>query len=118
MKIEKLSLPFLGFLQTTGLVLYIFLVSLLMANINKIFVGMDRSSVPFLGPLAFLLLLVTSATISGLIVLGRAGVLFWEKKYQEAFTLAGWTILWAVLYLIAIFTIIYLNTPKVVLIQR
>lgn len=97
--INKFSLPFLAFLQATGLLAYVSLVSLFMLNTNKIFGPVSG----FFGPIAFLLLFIVSAIISGLLVLGKAGFLFWEKRYKEAFTLLGWTLGWSVLYLIAIF---------------
>ncbi len=100
-KIKNLSLPFLGFLQATGLLIYVTLVALFMSNANQIFGKTDNS---FFGPIAFLLLFIISATISATIVLARAGYLFWEKRYQEAFTLLGWTLGWAVLYFILALT--------------
>lgn len=103
MKINNLSLPFLGFLQSTGLLIYVSLVSLFMLNANHIF----GSVTEFFGPIAFLLLFIISAIISGLLVLGRAGFLFWEKRYKESFTLLGWTLAWAIFYLILVFIFLY-----------
>jgi len=74
-----------------------------MINADKIFGPVGN----FLGPLAFLLLFVVSAMISGFLVLGRAGFLFWEKRYREAFTLSFWTLGWAIFYLIAVFAFIF-----------
>ncbi len=105
MKIQNLSLPFLAFLQATGLLVYITLVSLFMINANKIFGPIGN----FLGPMAFLLLFVVSAMISGFLVLGRAGFLFWEKKYKEAFALVGWTLAFCISYLILSFILLFLS---------
>lgn len=104
-KIEKLSLPFLAFLQSTGLLIYVSLVSLFMLNANHI-VGPGPN---FFGPIAFLLLFIISAIISGLLLLGRAGFLFWEKRYKESFTLLGWTLFWAILYLVSVFIFIFFS---------
>lgn len=74
-----------------------------MLNANHLFGPVPN----FLGPMAFLLLFIISAIISGLLVLGRAGFLFWEKRYKESFTLIGWTLFWAVIYLILVFIFLY-----------
>ena len=92
---KKFSLPFVGFLQATGLVAYIALVSLFF---NVVGPNLDSSENKFYNPIIALLLFVTSAVISALIVLGKASVLFWEKKYKESFTLVGWTMGWDILY--------------------
>lgn len=96
MKIKNLSLTFLGFLQATGLLIYIGLVSQIFIHGNKMF----GPQFNFLGPLAFLLLFVISAIISGLLVLARPGYLFWEKRYKESFNLIGWTLFWLIIYLL------------------
>ena len=95
MKITNFSLPFLGFLQATGLLIYIGLVAQIFIYGNKIFGPVFN----FIGPLAFLLLFVISAIISGFLVLARALYLFWEKRYRQSFALVGWTLLWLIFYL-------------------
>jgi len=105
MKFKNFSLPFLGFLQATGLLLYITLIATFMANANKVFGPVDN----FAGPIAFLLLFVVSAIITSSTVLARAGFLFWEKRYKESFTLLGWTLTWAIFYLISVFVILFLS---------
>lgn len=110
MKIKNLSLPFLGFLQATSLLIYIILISNFLAYANKIFGPVNS----FFGPLAFLLLFVVSVIISGILVLARAGFLFWEKRYKESFTLIFWTLGWSVLYLIGVFIILFaLKIPRI-----
>lgn len=104
-QIKNLSLPFLGFLQATGLLVYIILISFILINSNKVFGPVGN----FFGPLAFLLLFVVSALISSFLVLARAGYLFWEKKYREAFTLTLWTLTWAIFYLIAVFAFLFVS---------
>ena len=103
MKIKDLSLPFLGFLQATGLLVYISLVSLFLSNGSKIFGPVDT----FLAPIAFLLLFIVSAMTTGSIALARAGFLFWEKRYKESFTLIGGTLGWCVFYLLLIFLFLF-----------
>ena len=98
MKIKNFSLPFLAFLQATGLLIYISLVAQFFMHGEDWFGKMNH----IFGPILVLLILVISATISALIVLGRAGLLFWEKKYKQAFSLVGWTIAWGLFYILAI----------------
>jgi len=100
----KISLPFLAFLQATGLLIYISLVSLIFLYGNQIFGKMNN----YFGPILFLLIFVLSAIISSILVLGRAGFLFWEKRYKEAFPLFFWTIGWISFYLILVFLLILL----------
>lgn len=94
--LKKFSPPFLAFLQTSGLVVYIILVSAFFTLIEPQF---KAGTSQFYAPIIMLLVFVMSAVISALLILGRAGVLFWEKKYKQAFTLLGWTIGWGFLYL-------------------
>jgi predicted membrane protein len=102
---KKMSLPFLGFLQSSGLVAYIISISAFFTYVPEKF---DNGSAEFLAPIIMLLLFVISAVISALLVAGRAGVLFWEKKYKEAFTLISWTIGWGALYFLLFVTMLYI----------
>ncbi|MBU1000444.1 hypothetical protein KKE78_03570 [Patescibacteria group bacterium] len=99
---KKFSLPFLAFLQATGLLIYISIVSLIFAFGNQIFGKMNN----YFGPILLLLIFVLSATISALLVLGRAGFLFWEKRYNEAFPLLFWTISWISFYLFLVMSVL------------
>ena len=92
---KKLSAPFLSFLQTTGLVIYIILISSFFTFVTP---HLDKANAEFYAPLIMLLLFVISAVISATLVLGRAGVLFWEKKYKESFTVIGWAVGWGIFY--------------------
>ena len=96
---KKPSLPFLGFLQATGLVVYIGMVAYFF-TLGPLFSG--KEDIQFYGPILALLLFVLSAVISALLVLGRAGVLFWNKDYRQAFTLLGWTLGWDLFYFVGI----------------
>jgi len=94
---KKVSTPFLAFLQASGLVTYIILISLFFSSVAPKF---NQSTAEFYAPIIMLLLFVLSAVICALLVLGRAGVFFWEKKYKESFTLVGWTVGWGLLYFV------------------
>lgn len=93
-RLEKLSLPTLGFLQALGLTLYCGAVVTLISNLNSIAGQQDNK---FLAPLLALLILTTSALISALITLGYPIVLFWEKKQPaRAIQLVAYTIGWMI----------------------
>lgn len=102
---KKISLPFLAFLQATGLLIYIGLVCLIFLYGNQIFGKINN----YYGPILFLLIFVLSAVISSTLVLGRAGFLFWEKRYKEAFPLFFWTVAWIFFYLVCVFLLIFLT---------
>lgn len=96
-KKKKFSLPFLAFLQASGLAAYCGLVGYLMwhGETLKIF----GPPFTFLGPTMFLVLFVVSALISALLILGYPFILFWEKKKTiEALKLVGYSIAWLAFY--------------------
>ena len=99
------SKPFIGFLQASGLVTYILIISVFLNNVENIF---HKDTGEYMAPILMLLLFIISAVISSTLVLGRAGVLFWEKKYSEAFTLLAWTIGWGVFYFVLLLAVLYL----------
>ena len=96
-KPKKLSYQFIGFLQATGLVLYISLIDFFITTMGNKF---NTTAANFYAPILMLLLFTISAVISASLVLGKAGILFWNKKYKESFTLLGWTVGWSVFYFI------------------
>jgi hypothetical protein len=102
--LKKPSLPFLGFLQATGLIVYVGFISWFLTLLGNR-VGNNQGN-NFYVPIIFLLIFIISAVISALLFLGRAGYLFWEKHYKESFTLLGWTIGWVVLYFTVLVTVI------------
>ena len=105
--LKKSSVPFIAFLQATGLIVYIGLVSTLMTSLGHIFGMTDVGN--FYGSVLMLLIFITSAVISALLVLGKAGILFWDKKYKEAFTLLGYTVAWCVFYIIFLSTLMLIK---------
>ncbi len=88
MKDSKLILS--GFLQAVGVAAYVTIIATIMQNGEKIFGQMKN----FLGPVAFLLLFVLSAAITGTLTLGRAILWYLDGRKTEAvklflFTLGG-----------------------------
>jgi hypothetical protein len=82
-----------------GTAVYVALVSLIILNGQKIF-GTMRN---IIGPIAFLLLFVTSAAITGFLVLGQPIMLYIDNKRQQAIRLFLLTVAW-----LFIFTVITL----------
>jgi len=82
----------------SGTVIYVAFVGLVMMNAEHIFGSMP-------GPInfmAFLLLFVVSATITGSFVLGRPLYLYFSDKKKDALALFGLTLAWLILALIII----------------
>lgn len=103
--IKKISLPFLAFLQTSGLVTYIILLSLFFNFLEE---KLPVSSTPYYGFGIMVLIFVISAVFSAFLILGKAGYLFWERKYKESFTIIKWTIIWGILYIAVFLLILFL----------
>jgi len=101
-----MSKPFLGFLQASGLVGYVILISMFFKYIPK---KLDDGSSEFLAPIIMLLLFVISAVMSSSIVLGSSAVLFWERKYSDAFSLVAWTVGWEIFYFALLITLLCVN---------
>ena len=104
--LRKISTPFLAFLQSTSLVVYLLLVSCFFTFITP---EMNKEFAQFYAPVVMLLLFVLSAVISSVLILGKSAVLFWNKKYRECFTLLGWTIGWGIFYFILFVAFFYLK---------
>jgi len=99
------KLIFNGFLQAFGVATYIVLVSLLMSNAQRIFGKMDT----FFGPVAFLMLFVLSAAITGSLTLGRSVILYLDNHKKEAVKLFLYTVGWLFLLTVAVFFAVFLR---------
>ncbi|TAK96037.1 hypothetical protein EPO05_02680 [Patescibacteria group bacterium] len=93
-----------AFLLALGEVAYISLVALLMFTVGKLF-G-DKPDPVIIAPIAFLLLFVISAAVSGALILGKPLTLFLEGKKKEALQLFSCTVAWLVVFLIVAFSIV------------
>lgn len=98
MRNSKLIL--LSFLNSLGVTAYISVVTLAMRNGEKIFGKVENN---FLGPIAFLLLFVLSAAITGFLVIGRPVLLYLESRKPEAVKLFLYTIGWLFVLTVAAF---------------
>ncbi|MFC1651566.1 hypothetical protein ACFL24_00210 [Patescibacteria group bacterium] len=99
MKTQQLVLDSL--ISALGITIYVFGVSLLIMYGENLFGKMDN----LLGPIAFLLLFVVSAAITGSLALGRPVMLYLNKKKNEAIKLFLYTIGWLVVFTIVVFII-------------
>ncbi len=98
MKNSKLLL--LALLNSLGASAYIAAVVFLMTNAQKLFSSPNN----FLGPVVILLLFVISATIVGLLVLGRPGFLYFNGLKREGIVLLVYTVIFLLIITIAIFS--------------
>ncbi|MFA6285104.1 MAG: hypothetical protein WC643_01060 [Parcubacteria group bacterium] len=93
-----------SFLLALGEGIYISLVALLMFSVEKLF-GSKPDPV-IIAPIAFLLLFVISASISGALILGKPVMLYMDGKKKDALQLFGFTLAWLLLFLIVAFIIV------------
>ena len=107
MKTSKLLI--IALLSSLGASVYIAAVVLLMTNAQKFFSSPNN----FLGSVAILLLFVISATIVGLLVLGRPGFLYFSGfKKRELFCCYTPLLSFAFLFVITIIAFLVLALPK------
>lgn len=93
-----------SFLFALGEGIYIALVAFLMSGTQKWF-G-QKPDPAIIAPIAFLLLFVISASVSGALILGKPVALYLEGKKKEAVQFFIFTLGWLVLLLIIMFVII------------
>lgn len=85
--------------------LYIFLVSQLMQNGEKLFGNVENN---ILGPFAILLLFSLSAAVVGSLVFGHAVYLFLSKDTKKAMTSAIYSVGWLFLVTVLVFLFLVL----------
>lgn len=91
-------------------VLYVFIVSQIMRNGEKLFGNLENSIV---GPFAFLLLFVLSATIVGGLVFGQSVFLFLEGNKKESIKAAAYSIAWLGAFtIITLISLVLINFLK------
>lgn len=91
-----------SFVHSVGVLVYTALVVLILSNGEKLF----GKQMNYLGALAMLLLFVLSATIVGLLVLGKPVLLYMDGKKKEAIRLLLMTIVWLLIFTLIIFIIL------------
>lgn len=104
MKTSKLILS--GFLQALGTAVYIVMVAAIMRNSERIFGKEDN----FFSPIAFLLLFVLSAAVTGTLTLGRPILWYLDGRKAEGVKLFLFTLGWLfIMTLIAFCTLVCLK---------
>lgn len=88
------GLMFKTFRNATGAAIYIFLVSQIMQNGEKLFGKNDNMFAPF----AILLLFSLSAAVVGGLILGNSLMLFLEGKKRESIKAVVYSISWLGIY--------------------
>lgn len=85
--------------SAVGVAAYVTVVSYAMRNGEKVF-GQANN---FLGPIAFLLMFVLSAAITGALILGRPAMLFLDGQKKEAIKLFLFSAGWLLAIIVAVF---------------
>jgi hypothetical protein len=86
---------------------YITLVATLLSNAQKLFGDQDNN---FWIPVAMLMLFVFSATITGVLVLGRPAILYFGGQKKEAFQFLGYTAGWLFIFTVVAFVVLALRS--------
>ncbi|MCA9388937.1 hypothetical protein KC644_04265 [Candidatus Berkelbacteria bacterium] len=80
--------------QAIGVTAYVALVSLIMFHAEQLF-GEPKDS--FIGPIAFLLLFVTSAAVMGILIFGRPVMFYLDGKKKDAIYTLLATVAWLII---------------------
>jgi hypothetical protein len=94
-----------SFLSAAGVLAYVSAIALLMFNAEGIF----GSTPSFLAPVLMMLLLVISATVTGLLVLGKPIHLFLSGFKKEAWILLFATLAWLIVFLAGVIAVLILR---------
>jgi len=96
-------------LNSLGVLVYVLAISWFLFNGQKIFNQAGKAD-SFLAPAVMLILLVISATITGMLVLGKPILLYLEDKKIEAIKMLSYTVGWlAVIAMIILGSLILLK---------
>ena len=93
---KKTEYLYKSLLNSLGVVLYVSTLAWSLFNIGPVF---DDNKPSFLGPVVILLLFIVSASITGLLVLGKPIFLYLENKKKEAFIFLFCTLGWLVFFI-------------------
>ena len=94
--------------NAVGVFLYVFGVSSFLSNAKYIF-GEEDAQHKLLIPIFMLLLLIVSATITGLLVLGKPAYLYFSGQKKESVIMLFTTLAWLVLILCGVVAVVLLT---------
>jgi len=97
----KKNLIMVSLINSLGVIVYVLLVAAIMQNGEKLFGKMTN----FWGPFAFLMLFVLSASIVGLLTLGKPIMLYLNGEKKEAAQMLFYTVLW--LFIATFITLVF-----------
>lgn len=98
MSVKKSEYILKGLINALGVFIYVFMVAWMLFNANDIF---GKPPGLFI-PVFFLLLLIVSATITGLLVLGKPASLYFSGFKKESVVLLFLTLGWLVVFLVSV----------------
>ena len=104
MRKEHTQLALQALLQAVGVFMYTAGVGWILTNGERIFGKMQN----FWGPIAFLMLFVLSATVVGVLIFGRAVLLYLDNKRSEAIILLLTSTAW-----LAVITFVVLSVQLI-----
>lgn len=94
-----------SFIYALGVFVYVLTVAWVLFHAKEIF----GEPPGLLIPVFMLLLLIISATVTGLLVLGKPIYLYLDGLKKEAFVLLSATLAWLVLFLVAVVVVLLLR---------
>lgn len=92
---EKKKIIYQSLLHAVAVLLYIFAVALILMYGSKVFPKVNET---VLGPIAFLLLFVVSAAVTGSLVLAKPIMLYLEKQKKDSILFFVSTVIWLALF--------------------
>lgn len=95
-----------SFYFSTLAVLYISFVTVVMRNASHLFGSDNIENKSFIGPVVFLLLIVISVAMMGMLIFGKPVMLYIDGKKREAVAMIVSTIGCLVIYLTLLFLIV------------
>lgn len=84
-----------SFINAFGMLVYVVMVATFMRNVERIFAG-HKDSVA--APIFMLLLLVTSASITAGLIVGKPVMLYLDNQKQDAVKLFAYTVVWMFIF--------------------
>ncbi|MBN1778875.1 MAG: hypothetical protein JW816_01485 [Candidatus Buchananbacteria bacterium] len=99
---KQMPLALQSLLFSLGVLVYTFLVALIMSNGDKVF----GKANDWIGPVAFLLLFVLSATTVGALVLGRPVYLYFDGEKKQAVKFLIFNIGWLLVITVIVFLLL------------